>query len=118
MVPETMASPLSTTQDSDPFADRRVYPRVAVALPGFLQADGARHHVQVLDVSAGGAKLSCAADVAAGTAVKLDCGIVGRPATVRWRNGDQLGLSFDEELNAREVAALAARSNALAARMG
>ena len=39
--------PHSFPQDCDPFADRRVYPRVPVALPAFLQADGERHAVQI-----------------------------------------------------------------------
>jgi hypothetical protein len=47
----------------------------------------------------------------------LDCGTLGRSAEVRWQNGELLGLCFDSELDAREVAALADRSRALAARM-
>jgi hypothetical protein len=81
-----MASSPPSPQDSDPFADRRLYPRVPVALPAFLQADGERHFVQLLDVSAGGAKLNCAASLAVGTAVTLDCGMLGRAAEVRWQN--------------------------------
>ena len=110
------ASPPSSP-DRDPFADRRAYPRVAVALPAFLQADGERHSVQLLDLSAGGAKLTCAARFPIGTAVSLDCGTLGRAATVRWQNDEFVGLSFDSELDPRDVAALADRSRALAARM-
>lgn len=112
-----MASPATSSQDADPFADRRAYPRVSVALPAFLQAGGERHFVQILDLSAGGAKLSCAASFATGAAITLDCGTLSRAATVRWQNGKQLGLSFDSELDERDVAALAGRSTALAARM-
>jgi hypothetical protein len=90
---------------------------VSVALPAFLQAGGERHFVQILDLSAGGAKLSCLANFPAGTAITLDCGTLSRAATVRWQNGEQLGMSFDVELDERDVAALAARSTALAARM-
>ena len=105
-------------QDSDPFADRRLYPRVSVAaLPAFLQANGGRHSVQILDLSAGGAKLNCPISLASGTAVTLDCGMLGRSAVVRWQNGDQMGICFDSELDPRDVAALAKRSTALAARM-
>ena len=113
-----MATPLPSPEDSDPYADRRVYPRVPVALPAFLQAAGERHFVQILDLSAGGAKLSCAASLAVGTTVTLDCGTLGRAAEVRWQNGETLGLRFEKELDARDVAALADRSQALAARMG
>ena len=111
-----MASALAP-QDSDPFADRRVYPRVSVALPAFLQANGGRQAVQILDLSAGGAKISCPISLASGTAVTLDCGTLGRSAVVRWQNGDLLGICFDSELDSREVSALVARSTALAARM-
>jgi len=109
-----MASPAPS---QDPFADRRVYPRVPVALPAFLQADGERHSVQILDLSAGGAKLSCAVGLPTGTAVTLYCGTLARAATVRWQNGGALGMSFDAELDARLVSALADRSKALAERM-
>ena len=112
-----MASTVPAPDDSDPYADRRLYPRVAVALPAFLQAGGERHAVQLLDVSPGGAKLDCPARLATGTAVILDCGTLGRTAVVRWQNGDLLGVCFDSELDAREVHALIARSSALATRM-
>ena len=107
----------SVPLDSDPYADRRVHPRVEVALPAFLQAEGERHSVQLLDLSAGGARLNCPASLAVGTAVTLTCGTLGRAATVRWQEGELLGLSFHSELDAREVSALIERSRALAARM-
>jgi hypothetical protein len=100
-----------------PYADRRAYPRVPVALPAFLQANGERHSVQILDLSAGGAKLDCAATVPTGTAVILDCGSLARAAVVRWQNGAALGICFDSELDARDVSALTDRSQALASRM-
>jgi hypothetical protein len=112
-----MASSIPATQDPDPFADRRVYPRVTVALPAFLQANGERHSVHLLDLSAGGAKLNCASRHSVGTAVILDCGTLGRSAVVRWQNGEFLGLCFDSELDAREISALRDRSKALAALM-
>lgn len=112
-----MASSAPSSELSDPFADRRVYPRVPVALPAFLQANGKRYSVQILDLSAGGAKLNCAKKLASGTTVVLDCGTLGRQAVVRWQNGDALGLCFDRELDPRDVSALAERSQALAALM-
>ncbi|MEQ7872417.1 PilZ domain-containing protein [Sphingomonas sp. ASV193] len=102
---------------SDPFADRRAAPRVTVALPGFMTVAGRRSSVQLLDVSAGGAKLATAEALAAGTVVDLDCGTVRRQATVRWGGGGTVGVSFDRDLDARETAALVERSTALAARM-
>ncbi len=111
-----MASSAPSPDDSA-YADRRAYSRVPVGLPGFLQANGERHSVQVLDLSAGGAKLSCGFGLPSGTAVILACGTIGRGAIVRWQNGDLLGLCFDSELDERDVRALAERSKALAARM-
>lgn len=112
-----MASNALTPQDNDPFADRRLFPRVGVALPAFLQAGAERYAVHLLDVSAGGAKLNCPASLASGTTVKLHCGTLERAAVVRWQNDGVLGLCFESELDAREVTALIARSNALATRM-
>ncbi len=112
-----MAISAASSEQNDPFADRRLYPRVPSALPAFLQANGKRHSVQILDLSAGGAKLNCSKKVATGTNVVLDCGTLGRGAVVRWQNGGALGLCFDRELDPRDVSALAERSRALAALM-
>src|SRR6185369_3117107 len=71
---EMMASPVQKPEDTASYEDRRAFPRVPVAMPAFLQANGERHAVQVVDLSAGGAKLNCSASLPAGTAVVLDCG--------------------------------------------
>lgn len=84
-------------------------------MPAFLQANGERHSVRVVDLSAGGAKLDCPASLATGTAVILDCGTIGRSAVVRWQNAGLMGLCFDSELDERDVSALMERSQALAA---
>ena len=99
------------------YEDRRAFPRVSVALPAFLQANGERHSVQLLDLSAGGAKLACAASIAVGTGVILDCGSLSLAAEVRWDGPGILGLAFDRQMDAGEVAAMARRSTALEARM-
>jgi hypothetical protein len=112
-----MASSVPSVEDRDPYVDRRVYPRVAVALPAFLEVEGERHSIHLLDLSAGGAKLSFPTVLPVGTTVGLDCGTLGRSAVVRWQNGDLVGLCFVTELDARQVSALIARSEALAARM-
>ncbi|MCL6699241.1 PilZ domain-containing protein [Sphingomonas sp. NSE70-1] len=101
----------------DDFADRRAHPRVEVALPAFLEANGERHSVQLIDLSSGGTKLSCSLSIAAGSEVTLDCGTFIRSAIVRWQGPGVLGLCFASELDAREVSAMADRSNALVARM-
>ena len=112
-----MAASVPTPQDHDPYADRRLYPRVEVALPAFLEVNGERHSVRLLDLSPGGAKVNCAIALQVGAAVTLDCGTLGRSAVVRWQNGDLFGLCFESELDARDVSALIDRSRALAARM-
>ena len=71
----------------------------------------------MLDLSAGGAKLNCAASIPTGAAVTLDCGTFERGAIARWQNGEYLGVSFEVELSEREIAALINRSSALTARM-
>jgi len=112
-----MAHPEPAPDDDEAFADRRAYPRVPTALPASLQAGGDRHSVQLLDVSAGGAKLNCAASIAVGTSVTLDCGSLARAAVVRWQTGGLMGVMFDTELDGRVVAALTERSRALEALM-
>ena len=114
---ENMASSVSSPHDLDSFAYRRVYPRVPVALPAFLQVGRERHSVRILDLSPGGAKLDCAASLPTGTAVILDCGTLGRGAVVRWQSAGVMGVCFDSELDRREASALVERSKAMAARM-
>ena len=113
---DLMASSGPPPRADDPFADRRAYPRVEMALPASLQAAGERHAVRLLDLSPGGAKLDCPASLPTGTAVILDCGALGRPAVVRWRSVGVMGICFDSELDPRDVSALIERSKALATR--
>jgi hypothetical protein len=112
-----MASSVTSPQDRDPYADRRIYPRVPVALPAFLQANDERHAVQIVDLSPGGAKLDCPVSLCVGTAVILDCGTLCRAAVVRWQSAGVMGLCFASELDVRDASALIDRSRAMAARM-
>ncbi|GAA4008704.1 hypothetical protein GCM10022280_01820 [Sphingomonas swuensis] len=112
----TRPAPLPSAA-ADPFADRRLHPRVAVALPAFLIVAGQRHSVQIVDLSAGGAKLRGELPPIAGTRVGLDFGSGPSEGSARWQDGPFVGLSFTTALSEREVAALADRSAALVARM-
>jgi hypothetical protein len=112
-----MASPLPSPEQTDPYAERRSCPRVPVALPAFIQAGGERHGAQLLDLSSGGAKVSCPASLPVGSTVTLDCGTLGREAVVRWHNGAVVGLCFKSALDDRDVWSLLERSEMLAARM-
>ncbi len=112
-----MILPSRTPPPSDPYADRRAHERVAVAMPAFLVIGGRRYPVQIVDLSAGGARVDCGpALVAAGAVVVLNWGM-SASATVRWREGRFAGLAFVEALDERDVAALARRTEALEARM-
>ena len=108
-----MANPVPAPSDPESYEDRRLYPRVPVAMPAFIQVHGKRHSVLLLDLSAGGAKLTCPTSIRTGTEVILDCGSLGRSAVVRWQTDGVLGLRFDSELEAREISALLERSKAL-----
>jgi len=102
----------------EPYADRRSHPRVTVALPAFQVIGGRRYPVQIVDLSAGGAKLDCgAALVVAGAVVTLNWGGASGQGTVRWREGRLAGVKFAADLDERDVADLARRSEALGARM-
>jgi hypothetical protein len=112
-----MTKPVPIPQDDDPFADRRAFARVEVALPAFLRAHGRRHSVHLMDLSSGGAKLKCSAQIPVGTLVLLDCGSLACAAVVRWQTDGLIGICFESELNGREVDALKDRSKALTALM-
>lgn len=113
-----MARVLPEVADPDDVAFQRLHRRVAVALPAFLVLGGRRYSVQVIDLSAGGAKLDCGnALVAVGASVTLNWGGGTSLGTVRWRDGRLAGLAFAAEIEERDVLALARRSEALAARI-
>lgn len=116
-VTKSTTSASAASHDADPFASRRAYPRFEVALPAFLLVEGERSFVRLLDLSAGGAKLDCQASLPTGTSVMLDCGMLCRAAVVRWKNDGVLGISFETELDERDLFALVERSRALATRM-
>jgi hypothetical protein len=46
----------------------------------------------------------------------LTSGTLGRAGVIRWQSEQVMGVHFDLELDAREVSAQVARSNALSAR--
>lgn len=112
-----MASRIAEKRDESEFEERRAFPRVPVALPASLQIGNRRHSVHLLDVSAGGAKLKCTVDLLSGDRVNLDCGLLDRQAVVRWQDDGFVGVAFEDELDAKEVTALIARSCALDSRI-
>ncbi|GAA3998296.1 PilZ domain-containing protein [Sphingomonas humi] len=104
--------------EPDPYAAQRQHRRVQVALPAFLVIGGRRYSVQILDLSAGGAKIDCGtALVVAGASVTLNWGGAGAQGEVRWREGREAGLKFAVEIDERDVADLARRGQALSERL-
>ena len=97
--------------------DRRSHPRVPVALPGFVHVGNERHAVQIVDISAGGAKVTGNGAFPVGAPVMLTSGTLSLAATIRWQSDRLIGLCFDTELVEREVASQVQRSKALAAWM-
>lgn len=111
-------TPAVRAAEPDPYADRRLHPRVSVAMPAFLVIGGRRYPVQIVDLSAGGAKIDCGtALVVAGAAVTLNWGGAGAQGEVRWREGREAGVKFAVEIDERDVADLARRGRALGARL-
>src|SRR5687768_16716898 len=112
-----MATPVPSADAPAAHDDRRSHPRIAVALPACVHADGERHPVQLLDLSPEGAKVKGSATFPVGTQVRLSTGTLGRAAVVIWQKGEGMGVCFDIELDARELAAQVQRSKGLEAWM-
>lgn len=89
---------------------RRTSWRVAVALPAVLIVGDDELTCAISNLSLGGAQLDAGIAAAMGQRVRLEFVLdaserIDAIATVRWRNGSQIGVQFDG-LRAREVWAL------------
>jgi hypothetical protein len=73
--------------------------RLKVILAATLNHAGSRGRVRILDLSRHGALIAGKSLPAVGSAVTLGCGTQEVSGLVAWRNGDQVGLSFDEQVN-------------------
>lgn len=72
-------------------------PRVAIVFPAEIEAGSAWHHVEVLDISVGGAKLALAQQLAVGQRLRLRLPTHDPiPGVVRWSGNGELGIGFDK----------------------
>jgi hypothetical protein len=75
--------------------DRHRHPRTAVYCSAKLAAAGRTWDCQLLDISAGGAKIRLPAPLDPAAALSLTIGSHGTfPARLVWRNGQYLGIAF------------------------
>lgn len=93
--------------------ERRSYIRVQLLAYGqgkrcTLEIAGVRHQADLIDISAGGARLKLMQSLAASNAKTLlfsvldvqDDGLLQKiPATTRWYTGQEIGIQFVQELD-------------------
>jgi hypothetical protein len=81
-------------------SDRRQHRRCPLNWPGTLHAGGASVALDVVDISAGGAKLSLPLSFEDPGAVVLQIDRIGSfLAEIVWQDGDGAGVRFLDELN-------------------
>lgn len=85
--------------------DRRGSDRAATVFTiGKLDADGAERPCMVRDISQGGMRIQMTTPPAIGTQVVVEMrGLDPRTATVRWVNGRDAGLAFDDDCDLTEI---------------
>jgi len=99
----TQASPASGPTSGP---DHRQYPRSSVLMAGRLLCDGQWSSCQVVNISAGGARLTTQGACAPGQELILELAACGRyPGVAVWARGGEVGLKFTCE--AAEQAELA-----------
>ena len=87
---------LISTSDSGP---RPRMPRVEVNSTAWVRVDATVSRTRTVDVSQGGIKIVCAADIPVGAeAIVTVTGLAPIPAVVRWRDGDTYGITFNRAL--------------------
>jgi hypothetical protein len=77
---------------------RKREPRRARQHPAWITDDVRSYKCQVLDVSAGGAKLIVDIDALVGSSFRLSAAphsLVRKPCDVVWRRGRQIGVKFN-----------------------
>ena len=97
------------------FGSRRQNPRTAVALSADVISDSGTEHCNVLDISAGGAKIEIAQTLEREAVVELKLGNAGRfPNRVAWKQSPYYGLQFkgDKEKTAETLMAIAVYGSA------
>lgn len=103
-----------TMQHSPPH--RRDFQRLPLGVQGILETIDARHRVEIVDISQGGAQLLLPRKDAFAQEcllIWLSFEVFGK---VTWRNGAQIGLTFDEPLSHKAIFETRRNAEALAAR--
>lgn len=77
---------------------RRGHPRRSRMVEARVMEDGKWHECRILNISAGGAKLSVGCDFTRGAPVVLEIGQFGQyRGSVIWANGQELGIKFGHD---------------------
>ena len=72
-------------------------PRVAIVFPAEIEADSGWHHVEILDISVGGAKVAHRQQLAVGHRIRLRLPTHDPiSGVVRWSGNGELGVAFDK----------------------
>lgn len=103
-------------EDCRALSEQRGQERFSIALPATAAISGRDHCVRVLNVAPGGAMFEVSTALAVESRLVFRCGTISVTATVAWQAGGRTGVSFDEDLDAREVKEQLSRSSAVAAR--
>lgn len=86
-----------------PLPPRRDYVRLALGVPAILETIDARHRVEIVDISQGGAHLILPRkDAFAQECLLLWLGFEAF-GKVSWRKGAHIGLTFDEPLSHKTI---------------
>ncbi|KWV96260.1 MULTISPECIES: PilZ domain-containing protein [unclassified Erythrobacter] len=90
-----------TTQHVSPL--RRDYQRLTLGVPAILETIDARHRVEIVDISQGGAQLVLPRK----DAFAQECLLIWLHyeafGSVSWRKGAHIGLTFDEPLSHKTI---------------
>ena len=104
------------TEEFKAFTEQRCEARFPIALPATAVIGDTGHSVRVLNVAPGGAMLEISKCLAAGSRLLFRCGTISVTATVAWQAGGRTGVSFDFNLDAKDVQEQRSRSFAVASR--
>lgn len=77
---------------------RRTYPRTSVYLTGLFSADDQSTSCDILNISAGGARIRLIGTIGTCQTFRLGIPPFGEfPCAIIWQNGDDLGLKFHDD---------------------
>lgn len=92
----------------DLFQERRRDERERVLITAYLRGKGGNLRSVLLNLSRSGAMMASVSPPAIGDAVTLVCEGLEVSAKVMWLKGYQFGLSFERQIDERQVSAVAA----------